>query len=93
MKKAEEVWKASGDDFKAKIRRKEDASLLTKYEVLQEQKTKKDEEAFDTKTDLEKVQKIELRRLHLMLLGSWMLKRNKFRRLLLSKMRKNKYSC
>ena len=56
MKKAEEVWKANVDDLEAKIRRKEDeyATLLMKFEVFQELKTKKDEEALDIKTVLEK---------------------------------------
>ena len=59
MKKAEEVWKASKDDLEAEIRRKEDeyAALLMKFEVLQEQKKEKDEEAIDIKAGLEMKQK------------------------------------
>ena len=58
LKKAEEIWKASRDDLEAEIRRKENeyAALLTKFEVLQEQKKETDMEALDIKTDLEKEQ-------------------------------------
>ena len=59
MKKAKDDCKAEIDDLEMKIRRKEDeyATLQTTYQVLQEQKKKKDEEFLDVKTGLEMKQK------------------------------------
>ena len=58
MKKAEEVWKTRSGDLEMKIRKKEDeyATLLVKFEVLQERKKEKDGEALDINTALEKEQ-------------------------------------
>ena len=58
MKKTEAVWKTYSDDLEMKIRMKEDeyATLLIRFDVLQEQKKETDMEALDIKTDFEKEQ-------------------------------------